>query len=170
MIGIPQEREAAEYYFRYIRRVDDADILGVLDRQANEVPVFLRGISEEKSLYRYATGKWSIRQLWSHVNDAERIFVSRALWFARGLDTPLPSFDQEIAVSAAKADAIPWSNHLNEFEHVRAATVDFFRNLPAESWTRKGMASGNPITVRALAYIVAGHVAHHEAILRERYF
>src|SRR5437899_6229551 len=131
MIGIPEPTEAAEYYFKYISRVGDTDILGVLERQMKETLAFLQGISEEKSLYRYGADKWCIRQLWNHVNDAERSFVSRALWFARGFETPLPSFDQEVAVSAAKADAIPWSSHVSEFQHVRAASVDFFRNLPA---------------------------------------
>jgi hypothetical protein len=169
MIGIPERSEAAEYYFTYINLVKDNDILQVLQAQIEETAKFLRGISEEKSLYRYAPDKWSIRQLWSHVNDAERIFVSRALWFARGFDTPLPSFEQEIAVGAAKADAVAWARHVDEFQHIRMATVAFFRNLPAEAWKRSGVASGNPFTVRALAYIVSGHVSHHAAVLREKY-
>jgi len=93
----------------------------------------------------------------------------RALWFARNFDTPMPSFDQDIAVSAANSDDIPWARHVEEFHEIRLATISFFRNLPEEAWSRKGVASGNPFTVRACAFIVAGHVAHHQAVLREKY-
>ena len=169
MLGIPERTEAAPYYFNYIDRITSTDITGVLESQLDETTAFLRSISEDKSLYRYAPGKWSIRQAWSHVNDAERIFVSRALWFARGFDSPLPSFDQDIAVGTAQADTIAWVRHINEFHHIRLATVAFFLNLPAEAWKHSGTASGNPFTVRALAYIVAGHTVHHMTVLRERY-
>jgi uncharacterized damage-inducible protein DinB len=169
MLGLPERTEAAPYYFNYIDHITSTDITGVLESQLEETAAFLRSISEEKSLYRYAAGKWSIRQLWNHVNDAERVFVSRALWFARGFESPLPSFDQDIAVGAAQADTIPWVQHINEFHHIRLATVAFFSNLPEEAWKRSGTASGNPFTVRALAYIVAGHTVHHATILRERY-
>ncbi len=169
MIGTPERTEAAEYYFNYIDRIASGDIVSVLERQLDETTTFLRGISEEKSLYRYAPDKWSILQSWNHVNDAERVFVSRALWFARGFDTPLPSFEQDIAVRTGGADGISWSRHVDEFRQIRLATTAFFQNLPPEAWKRGGTASGNPFTVRAIAYIVAGHTAHHVAILRERY-
>jgi DinB superfamily len=169
MIGLPERTEAAEYYFKYIGRITSNDITSVLETQADETAAFLRGISEEKSLYRYAPGKWSIRQAWNHVNDSERAFIFRALWFARGFESPLPSYDQEIAVAAAGADEVPWARHVEEFRQIRLGTVAFFRNLPAEAWKRSGTASGNLFTVRALAYIVAGHTVHHMAILRERY-
>jgi hypothetical protein len=169
MIGRPQRDEAAPYYSTYIDRIGDADIQGVLESQTEETVAFLRAISEDKSLHRYAPGKWSIRQMWNHVNDAERVFVSRALWFARGFETPLPSFDQEVAVVAAGADAVEWVSHVEEFRQIRMATIAFFRNLPADAWQRRGTASGNVFTVRALAYIVAGHTVHHMTVLRERY-
>jgi len=169
MISRPEADEAAPYYFRYINRVTSNDILSVLQSQLDETVPVLRGISEEKSLYRYAPEKWSIRQLWGHVNDAERVFMMRALWFARNFDTEMPSFEQEIAVAAAESDNVPWAWHVEEFREIRLATISFFRNLPAEAWMRKGVASGNPVSVRACAYIVAGHVMHHEAVLREKY-
>jgi hypothetical protein len=103
------------------------------------------------------------------VNDTERLFVFRAMWFARGFDSPLPSFDQEVAVSTAGADERPLRSHVEEFRAIRAATLAFFRNLPAAAWSRRGVASDNPFTVRALAYIAAGHVAHHNRVLREHY-
>ena len=168
-IGVPARDEAAPYYFTYIDRITSADVNAVLEQQLAEVTTLLSGIAEEKSLHRYAPDKWTIRQMWNHVNDAERVFVYRALWFARGFDTPLPSFDQDVAVAGANADAIAWARHVDEFRDIRKATIGFFRNLPEESWKRRGTASGNSFTVRAMAYIVAGHSAHHMAILKERY-
>lgn len=169
MTTAPDRIEAAEYYFTYIDQVPAGDIREILEAQVGETLALLEGISEEDSLRRYALGKWSIRQVLSHVNDTERAFVFRALWFARGFDSPLPSFDQDVAIAAAGADERPWKSHVEEFRSVRAATLSFFRNLPADAWARRGIASGNPFTVRALAWIVAGHVTHHARILRERY-
>jgi hypothetical protein len=169
MIGIPERTEAAEYYFNYISRIKSDDVVKVLEDQIEETTKFLRGISEEKSFYRYAPDKWSIRQMWGHVNDAERVFLSRALWFARKLETPLPSFEQDIAVRAAESDRVPWARHVEEFGQVRRGSVAFFRNLPPEAWQRRGTASGNPFTVRAIAYILAGHVDHHVAVLKDKY-
>ncbi len=165
----PDTTEAAEYYFTYIDQVGGGDIRQILEVQAGETFGVLRDISEERSRHRYAPDKWSIKQVLSHVNDTERAFVFRALWFARGFDSPLPSFDQNIAIAGAGAEARSWNSHVVEFEAVRAATLTFFQNLPAEAWLRRGVASGNTFTVRALAYITAGHVTHHMRILRERY-
>jgi hypothetical protein len=170
MIGRPEPNEAAPYYFGYINRVSGNDVVNVMHTQLDESLALLRGISDEKSLHRYAAGKWSIRQMWNHVNDTERVFLFRALWFARGHEGALPSFDQDVAVAAGKADDVSWACHVEEFREIRLATLSFFRNLPEEAWLRSGVASGNPFTVRACAYIVAGHVAHHSAILREKYF
>lgn len=98
-----------------------------------------------------------------------RVFLYRALWFARGFDTPLPGFDQNIAVPHASADQFSWASHIADFNAVRAATLSFFRNLPEDARSRTGIASGNPVSVRALAYIIAGHVAHNVATLQECY-
>jgi hypothetical protein len=110
-----------------------------------------------------------MRQVLNHVNDTERLFLFRALWFARGIGSPLPSFDQDICAAAAEADKTSWASHVEEFRGIRLATLAFFRNLPAAAWMRTGIASDNPFTVRALAYIAASHVAHRTAILQERY-
>lgn len=166
MLGRPSPDEAAAYYFSYINRVDGDDPLRAMESQLEEAVAVFEGISPEKSLQRYAPDKWSLRQMLGHINDGERLFVSRALWFARGFDTPLPSFDQNIAVAAAASDRIPWSDHIEEFRRVRLA---FFRGLPAEAWGRTGIASDNRFTVRALAFIVGGHVTHHIGVIRERY-
>lgn len=168
-MNVPDATEAAEYYFTYINQVPAGDIVQVLEAQARDYAGLLSGISEERSLYRYEPGKWSIREAAAHVNDTERVFTYRALWFARGFDSPLPSFDQNIAVPASAADARSMASHVEDFRAVRAATLTLFRYLPQEAWLRRGTASGNPFTVRALAYITAGHAEHHARILRERY-
>ncbi len=169
MTGHPEPNEAAPYYFTYINRISTDNIVGLLETQLDETLGFLRGISEEKSLHRYAPEKWSIRQVLNHVNDAERVFLFRAFWFARGFDSPLPSFEQDVSAGAARADDFSWASHVEEFREIRLGTLAMFRNLPADAWMRSGIASGNSFTVRALAYILAGHVAHHSAILQERY-
>lgn len=166
---VPDRTEATEYYFTYIDQVPPGDIVEILSRQGRETAALFELISEERSAHRYAPGKWSVRQVLAHLNDTERLFVFRAFWFARGFDSPLPSFDQNIAMAAAHADGRSWSNHVEEFRAIRAATVAFFDNLPPEAWDRRGIASGNPFSVRALAYMCAGHVTHHVRILRERY-
>jgi len=169
MKGLPEPTEAAPYFFKYISQVQSDDVVGVLEAQLDDTFAFLAGISEEKSLHRYAPEKWSLRQVLNHVTDTERVFLFRAFWFARGFDSPLPSFDEKISASAARADEISWARHVEELRGARLATLTFFRNLPAEAWMRSGVASDNPFTVRALAYIIAGHAAHHAAILHERY-
>jgi len=169
MLGRPQPNEAASYYSKYIDRVASDDVVAVLATQLEETLAFLSEISEEQSLHRYAPGKWSMRELLGHVNDTERVFTFRALWFARGFHDPLPSYDQEIAVAAAGSDKVSWASHVAEFRAIRSATLACFRKLPAEAWPRSGIASDNSVTVRAIAYIVAGHLSHHLAILRERY-
>ena len=169
MTGRPAAQEFASYYSTYVDLIGSDDIVGTLQAQLDTALSVLAGISEEKSLHRYGADKWSIRELLNHVSDTERVFVYRALWFARGFDTALPGFDQNVAVPGARAEQFSWASHVEDFRAVRAATLTFFRNLPEEAWGRSGVASGNPVTVRALAYIVAGHVAHHMAILRERY-
>jgi len=169
MIGRPEQSEAAPYYFTYIHKVSGSDILAVLRTQLEDLPVLFSRISEEKSRHRYAPEKWSVRQVLNHVTDTERAFAFRALWFARGFDTPLPSYDQDIAARAAKADEFSWAAHVEEFRSVRLSTISLYANMPSETWMRSGIASDNRFTVRALAYIIAGHVTHHVNILHERY-
>jgi len=169
MLSVPDKTEAAEYYFLYINQVVGTDIGRILETQSAETLALMQGIPEERSRQRYAEGKWTIRQVLSHINDTERMFAFRALWFARALPEPLPSFDQDIAIAHAAADERSWSSHVEEFRGVRAATLALFQHLPMEAWARRGVASGNPFTVRALAFITAGHVAHHLRLLRERY-
>lgn len=168
MTGRPEQTEAAPYYFTYIDQVIGEDVTGVIERQLDESMALFAGISEETSQHRYAADKWSIRQVLNHITDTERAFAFRALWFARGFDAPLPGYDQNIAATGAIADGISWPSHVEEFRRVRLSTISLFANLPAEAWMRSGIASDCRFTVRAMAFIVAGHVAHHLRILRER--
>ena len=165
----PGHNEAAQSYFKYIDRIPEDDVVSVFRTQLEEIPTFLSGISEEKSLHRYAPEKWSIREVLKHVSDTERAFAFRALGFGRGFNDRLPSFDQNVAADGARADEYPWADHLTDFRQVRGATLTFFQSLPSEAWNRGGVASGNFVTVNALAYSIAGHLSHHIAILRERY-
>jgi hypothetical protein len=169
MLGRPASTEAAPHYFTYINQVVSDDVLPVIDRQLQDVLSLCSEVSEQKSLHRYAPDKWSIRQVLNHVTDTERAFAFRALWFARGFQSPLPDYDQNIAAAGAEADKTSWADHVEEFRRVRLATISLFRNLPADAWMRTGIASNNRFTVRAMAFITAGHVEHHLKILRERY-
>jgi hypothetical protein len=165
----PQTTEAASYYFRYIDLITSNDIVPAMENQMGEMLEFLKGISEEQSLHSYEPGKWTIREVLNHVNDGERAFTGRAFWFARGFTDALPSFDQDVAVQYAHANNTSWAELVEEFNNVRLASISFFKTLPEEAWERVGIASDNPVSVRALAYIIAGHVAHHMNVLRERY-
>ncbi len=165
----PGPGDAAPYYFKYIELVPDGDILDTLDHQREGVARLFDRVNDEKSLHRYEPGKWSIREVLAHINDTERLFAFRAFWFARCHETPLPSFDQDKCAEGALADRRAWQEHVAEFSHLRASTIALFRGLPAEAWDRRGIASDNPFTVRALAWIAAGHVIHHVGVLEERY-
>lgn len=165
----PQTTEAASYYFRYIDLITSDDIVPAMEKQTGEMLQFLSGISEEQSLHSYEPGKWTIREVLNHVNDGERIFTGRAHWFARGFTDALPSFDQDVAVQHSHANDTSWAELVEEFKNVRLGTMSFFKSLPDEAWERTGVASDNPVSVRALAFIIAGHVAHHINVLRERY-
>src|SRR3984957_3703042 len=170
MMGRPQESEAAKYYFTYIDRVVGDDVVATIESQLEASSALYSGISEEKSLHRYAPEKWSIRQVLNHVSDTERAFAFRALWFARGFEAPLPGYDQNIGAKGAEADRVSWLDHVEEFRQVRLSTISLFKNLPPAAWSRHGVADGKPFTVRALAFIIVGHFTHHLAILRDRYF
>lgn len=167
--GRPERAETNEYYFRYIDLVPDGDIREILEEQRGATLAFLETVPESRGSHRYADGKWSVTEVLNHINDCERLFMLRAFWFARALTPPLPSFEPDDALKAAKAEEKPWSAHVEEFAAIRASTVAFFRNLPDEAWLHSGVASDYPFSVRALAYIAAGHVIHHVGILKERY-
>jgi DinB superfamily len=168
---IPSRPEANEYgpsYASYMALATEGDILAALSTQLDETLSLLSGLSEATANTRHAPYTWSVKQVVGHVTDADREFGHRAFRFSRGDPTPLPGFDENVYVDNAPFDASPLSDLLDEFEHVRRANLSFFRRLPAEAWLRSGVASNNPVTVRALAYIIVGHTRHHVNILRKR--
>jgi hypothetical protein len=169
MLERPGETEAAPHFSTYISQVAGSDPFFILESQMVDALALFGTIDEETSQRRYAPEKWSIRQLVNHVTDTERAFAFRMLWFARGFETPLPGYDQDIAAAGAEADSVTWSAHVAEFEQVRRSTISLYRNMPESGWLRSGIASDNFVTVRALAYIIPGHAEHHLNILRERY-
>jgi len=165
----PGASEYAEFYAGYVARVTEDDILGVLAAQKDTIGALARSLPEPKRSYRYAEGKWSVAEVLSHLIDGERVFGYRAFCFSRGEQAALPGFDENEYVSAARAGDVPLAPLADEFAAVRDSNLAFLRRLGADAWTRTGTASGKPVSVRALAWIMAGHPRHHLAVLRERY-
>lgn len=166
----PDTDEYVPYYEKYISLVpEEEDVLTTLERQFENTLATLRGIPEERGDFRYAEGKWSIKELVGHLADSDRIFGYRALRFARNDQTPLPGFEQDDYVSNGRFGERRLSDLVEELEYVRKANLSLFRSLDDEAWTRRGDANGSMISVRAIVYIVAGHERHHMRILRERY-
>jgi uncharacterized damage-inducible protein DinB len=165
----PAEAEYPPYFGKYVSLVAGDDILASLDDQLTETLALLRGVPESEGSFRYAADKWSIRELVGHLIDSERIFAYRALRFARNDRTPLSGFEQDDYIRHASLDACTLAALAAEFESVRRATLFLFRHLDAEAWTRRGVANESEMSVRAIAYIIAGHELHHMGILRDRY-
>lgn len=154
----------------YIARVtDDEDIQAVLSSQLDLVVARLNDIPEARGDYRYAPGKWTIKEVIGHLSDAERVFSYRGLRFGRGDSTPLPGYEENDYVPAMQAGRLALSDLVGEWADVRRATIALFRTLPSSSWDRRGIASNQQISVRALAYAIAGHVRHHLEVLDSRY-
>ena len=167
--GQPLESEYAPYYQGYISQVSEAEILPVLRSQLDALDVLLGRVTPERETYRYAEGKWSIREIAGHLIDGERVFGHRAFCIARGEGQNLPGFEQNDYISAAPYDRIDLEDLLSEFRLVRLSNIAMLRTLDDESWMRIGTANDNQVSVRALAFIMAGHVRHHMGVLRERY-
>lgn len=165
----PDANEYAPYYGKYISLVPMGDVVATLRRQLEDTLSLLRGLSEDQADSRYAPGKWSIKEVVGHILDTERIFGHRAFRFARNDQQPLPGFEQDDYVRAADFSRRPLSDLIAEFEHVRRANLYLFGSLDEAAWLRRGTASDNEVSVRALAYIMAGHEQHHMRIIRERY-
>src|SRR5258706_11991146 len=168
-IGRPEPTEYAPYFERYISLVPDESILTVLENQPAEVRRALGALPESRAGYRYAEGKWSIREVLGHVIDTERVFGYRALCVARGDVTSLPGFDEKAYGRNSPHDAYPLAELLDEFDAVRKGHVLFFRHLRPEDWKRSGTANNLPVSPRGLAYNMAGHVIHHLNRLRDNY-
>lgn len=168
-IGRPDPGEYAPEFAEYLLLVPGDDILAQLDRQLETTLLFFKNITEERSLYRYAPEKWSIRDVLGHLIDAERIMACRALRFARGDRTPVPGFEQDDYVKLASSDDRSLQDLIAEFELVRKSNGHMFRGLNATAWHRRGVANKHEVSVRALAYIIAAHELHHLGVLKTRY-
>jgi hypothetical protein len=165
----PAADEFVPYYGKYIALVPESAAIPALERQLENMLPHLRGLDDAQGALRYAPGKWSIKQVLGHLIDSERIFAYRALRFARADRTDLPGFDENAFVEAAGSDRLPIRALVDEIELVRRSTLAMFRALDEEAWLRRGVASGAGISVRALAFIIAGHGHHHVGLLNERY-
>jgi DinB superfamily len=165
----PEPSEHAPYYGRYIALVPSADILSVLETQIHETVQLLAGLTDQQASYRYAPEKWSVKEVIGHVADSERVFAYRALRIARADQTPIEGFEQDDYVRAGQFDRLSIAGLAAEFGVVRQATLRLLEGLPSDAWLRRGVANKNEVSVRALAYIIAGHELHHRQILRERY-
>jgi N-acetylglutamate synthase-like GNAT family acetyltransferase/uncharacterized damage-inducible protein DinB len=168
-IGRPASSEYAPYYAQYVDLVPDGDVLGLLRRQVEETARLVGPLADRDADFRYAEGKWSIKEVIGHVTDTERIMVYRALCFARGESAALPGFDENEYVRRAKFASRRLADLVTELKAVREATIGFFASLDAEELERKGTANSRPYSVRALAFIVAGHERHHANLLADRY-
>jgi hypothetical protein len=165
----PDSSEYNSYYQPYVKEVPDGDLLATLESQRNATAAVLAGISDKQAAYRYAEGKWSIREVIGHISDAERVFSYRALRIARGDTIELPGFDENAWMPMAGFEGRSMADVADELQAVRDATLALFRSFGADAWRRIGSASGHPVSARALAWIVAGHERHHLRILAERY-
>jgi uncharacterized damage-inducible protein DinB len=165
----PAPADFAPYYAGYIAAVPEGDLLELLAAQMRDTLALVRALPEERKLHRYAPDKWSIAEALLHVADAERVFAYRALRIGRGDETPLASFDHDEYVRTSRADERTLSSLAEELDAVRCATLALLRSFGEDALSRRGTASGNPVTGLALACIIAGHEAHHRRILVERY-
>lgn len=168
-ISRPAAGEYAPGHAAYVAAVPDGDVLSLLKKQNGETVRLLARIGEKKSRYRYAPGKWSIREVIGHLIDAERVFTYRALTFARADHNPLPGFDENMWASSSNADSRTLKSLLDELKAVRSATLGLFSGFTEEQLARTGIASGHQVSVRGLLYVTTGHERHHTKILRDRY-
>jgi len=168
-IGRPETDGIAPHFVDYIDKVTESDPVAVLATQIDVTIGLLRGLSEADALKRYAPGKWSVKEVVGHLADTERILAYRALRIARGDETPLPGFDENAYIPPAKFDARSLADLLADLRTVRTASLALFKSFDADAWRRRGSASGKPISVHALGYIIPGHERHHVEVLKTRY-
>jgi uncharacterized damage-inducible protein DinB len=166
----PEPSEYAPYYDRYISLIPGPDIIATLESQRRQMLLILSGRDEAEGDYRYAPGKWSVKELVGHVCDTERIFAYRALRISRGDRTPIEGFEQDDYVRNGPFAIRPLSEVIEDFIAVRRASLTLLRNLDETAWLRQGIANKNEISTRAIAYLLAGHELHHRRILEEKYF
>lgn len=169
MITRPAPDEFAPFYAPYIGALQEDDALEALEHGLQAMTSLLASVPPEREDFRYAPGKWSIREVVGHILDGERVFATRALTFARGDEGPLPAFDENVWARHSNAGSRPVADLAEEFALLRRANIAMIRSLPEDAPLRRGTASGHPVSVRAVLWIMAGHEAHHRRILEERY-
>ena len=165
----PETSEYNPYYEKYISLIEEGELLNALERQPSELRSLLNGLDEEKGKYAYADGKWSIKEVLSHLVDGERIFGYRVLRISRGDETPIEGFEQDGYIENSHANERSFEDLLEELSLQRNANLRMLKNLREDGWKRLGTASQSPVSVRALAFIMAGHVRHHINILKAQY-
>ncbi|UCH65465.1 MAG: DinB family protein [Ignavibacterium sp.] len=165
----PEKGDYAEYFDRYITLVEGEDIVQELENQLKTFEKFYGSLTEEQGEFAYAEGKWTIKEVIGHVIDTERIMAYRALAFARGEEKALPGFEQDDYVANSNAAERKLVDLINEYKTLRIANIAMFKSFSEKEFSRKGTASGNKVSVLALAFIIAGHELHHHQILKERY-
>ena len=165
----PASNEYAAFYAGYVSLVPDGDVIATLEKGRKDTKKLLGNLSETQAAHRYAPDKWTIKTVLGHIADAERVFAYRALWFARGDQSPLPGWDENAWAKESNFDAETLKDLLANHQAVRDATLSLARALPEAVWTRTGTANNKPISVRGLVWVIAGHELHHVKILRERY-
>lgn len=168
IVARPGADEHSPYYGKYIERVPDGDLVALLREQILETAALLER-SSDRAEFAYGPGKWTVKQVVGHLADVERVMAYRALWIARDDRTPLPGFDENAWVDNARFQSRTLDDLVEELEVVRASTVQLASHLDADEFARRGTSNGNPMSVRALFYIIAGHERHHLALFRERY-
>ena len=165
----PEPQESNNYYKKYVEQVDGNNFVLALEMLMPKTIAFLNSLAAAKWNYRYAAGKWSIKEVMMHILDTERIMAYRALRIARNDKTPMPGFEQDDYIPFTDAENRSPKSIIEEYTAVRKASIAMFKNFNDEMLSRVGTASGNPFTPRALGYIIAGHELHHLQIVRERY-
>jgi uncharacterized damage-inducible protein DinB len=165
----PPDSDVSPAHAAYIALVEGEDVLSAIEQQSSATQKLLASLDESRASFRYAEGKWSVKEVIGHLVDAERILGYRALAIARGDTQPLPSFDEQDYVRNANFDEWRLGDLSEAYALARRATIVFFQNLAEDAWSRRGVANGHEVTVRALAWTIAGHELHHLKVLRERY-
>jgi hypothetical protein len=165
----PAPDEHAPFFAGYVKLVPEAEVLPVLEAQSSEIQRIARAIPKDRETFRYGPGKWSIREIFGHIGDGERVFGYRAFCISRGDETPLPGFDENDYIAESAYDERPVAELADDFAALRASNLAVLGRLDPARWTRRGNANGSPVSVRALAFIMAGHVRHHVGVLKMRY-
>lgn len=165
----PTIHEYAAFYNTYVEMVPKGDIIKIMKKQCDQIKKLLSDVSPKKSLFRYAPGKWCIREVLGHMIDTERVFAYRALRFARNDKNDLPGFDENEYIRQSNYSEVKLKELIEEFCSMRHSNIIMFKNFPDDFEMRKGTANGNSFTVRAMAYIMTGHVNHHLNVLKEKY-